>query len=227
MRILWRLPARSSARGSCRAEDPFFVTYTSHMEDKGTLEINSKNITGSPARRLLVRRHGAGVRVRRHVLVDQRTLSRWPYHSFARHLLHGLPLGKPLPSISRASLDQPGDLHGIREYKWRRPGTAQIEGHDGVQDLIEPVADLRLEKERELELKLILASYFNGWTLAENLIAVKDVPRGALGIWLHDRDRTAAQFQTQTRPLWPLPAGVRCRRRSIGRRRNESQLRPT
>ena len=34
---------------SCQAEDPFFVTYTSEMEDKGTLEINSKNITGSPA----------------------------------------------------------------------------------------------------------------------------------------------------------------------------------
>ena len=34
--------------GSSRAEDPFFVTYTSHMEDKGTLEINSKNITASP-----------------------------------------------------------------------------------------------------------------------------------------------------------------------------------
>ena len=51
----------------------------------------------------------------------------------------------------------------------------EIVGHDGVQDLIEPVGDLRREKEREIETKLILTSYFKGWTLAENLIAVKDV----------------------------------------------------
>jgi hypothetical protein len=65
----------------------------------------------------------------------------------------------------------------------------EVVGNDGVADLTVPVAVARLEKRRELEAKLILDSSFKGWTLAENVIAEKDVRRGpyefgyALGIY--------------------------------------------
>jgi len=53
-----------------------------------------------------------------------------------------------------------------------------VVGHDGVAELNEPASVTRHEKERELEAKLILDSSFKGWTLAENLIAEKNLQHG-------------------------------------------------
>jgi len=47
--------------------------------------------------------------------------------------------------------------------------------HDGSDDLTMPNTGARFEKKRELEAKLILGSYFKGWTIAENFIAEKNV----------------------------------------------------
>jgi hypothetical protein len=51
----------------------------------------------------------------------------------------------------------------------------EIVNHDGKDDLIGPNGDTRIEKKREIEAKLILSSYFKGWTIAENFIAEKNV----------------------------------------------------
>jgi hypothetical protein len=51
----------------------------------------------------------------------------------------------------------------------------EIVNHDGQEDLAVPNAEGRLEKKREIEAKLILSSYFRGWTIAENFIAEKNV----------------------------------------------------
>ena len=40
---------------------------------------------------------------------------------------------------------------------------------------MEPNAEARLEKERELELKLILGSNYQGWNISENIIAEKNL----------------------------------------------------
>jgi hypothetical protein len=51
----------------------------------------------------------------------------------------------------------------------------EVVGNDGVEALTAPNAESREEKKREIEAKLILGSYFKGWTLAENFIAEKNV----------------------------------------------------
>jgi hypothetical protein len=51
----------------------------------------------------------------------------------------------------------------------------EVVNHDGNADLIQPTSDVRHEKKRELEAKLILGSHFKGWTIAENFIAEKNV----------------------------------------------------
>jgi hypothetical protein len=51
----------------------------------------------------------------------------------------------------------------------------EVVNQDGKDDLSMPTADVRGEKKREMEAKLILSSYFKGWTLAENFIAEKNV----------------------------------------------------
>jgi hypothetical protein len=51
----------------------------------------------------------------------------------------------------------------------------EVVNHDGEDDLSVPVAEARREKQREIETKLILSSYFHGWTIAENIIAEKNL----------------------------------------------------
>ena len=51
----------------------------------------------------------------------------------------------------------------------------EIVNHDGKDDLAAPNEEARREKQREVEAKLILGSHFRGWTVAENLIAEKNV----------------------------------------------------
>jgi hypothetical protein len=48
-------------------------------------------------------------------------------------------------------------------------------GHDGSASLTDPNGEARLEKKREIELKLILGSNFRGWNISENLIAEKNL----------------------------------------------------
>ena len=51
----------------------------------------------------------------------------------------------------------------------------EVVDNDGEGDLTGQNAETRAEKKRELEAKLILGSYFKGWTFAENFIAEKNV----------------------------------------------------
>jgi hypothetical protein len=51
----------------------------------------------------------------------------------------------------------------------------EVVNHDGSDDLTGAIADARHEKKREMEAKLILGSYYRGWTIAENFIAEKNV----------------------------------------------------
>lgn len=51
----------------------------------------------------------------------------------------------------------------------------EVVGHDGQADLAGPNADARAEKEREVELKLILSSNAKGWNFSENFIWEKNV----------------------------------------------------
>lgn len=51
----------------------------------------------------------------------------------------------------------------------------EVVNHDGNPDLTRPNSDTHFEKKREIEAKLILGSYYKGWTIAENFIAEKNV----------------------------------------------------
>jgi hypothetical protein len=51
----------------------------------------------------------------------------------------------------------------------------EVEGHDVESDYLVPNAIARQEKDRELELKLILSSNYKGWNFTENTLAVKNL----------------------------------------------------
>ncbi len=51
----------------------------------------------------------------------------------------------------------------------------EVAGHSELEELGEPVQDLKKEWENEIELKLILSSDYKGWNLSENFIAEKNL----------------------------------------------------
>jgi len=51
----------------------------------------------------------------------------------------------------------------------------EVVGHDGKEDFAEPNGVARADKEREMELKLILSSNFKGWNVSENIITEKNL----------------------------------------------------
>lgn len=51
----------------------------------------------------------------------------------------------------------------------------EVVGHDGNPDFAVPNRLARMDKEREMELKLILSSNFKGWNVSENIIAEKNL----------------------------------------------------
>jgi hypothetical protein len=55
----------------------------------------------------------------------------------------------------------------------------EVVGHDGNDDFLDPNSSARADRERELELKLILGSNFRGWNFSENFIAEKNLQGGA------------------------------------------------
>ena len=50
----------------------------------------------------------------------------------------------------------------------------EVVGHDGRPDFLVPNWLARMDKEREIELKLILGSNVRGWNISENFIAEKN-----------------------------------------------------
>ena len=51
----------------------------------------------------------------------------------------------------------------------------EVEGHDVESDFLAPNAEARRERNREMELKLILSSNYKGWNFTENTLAVKNL----------------------------------------------------
>lgn len=157
------------------AEGPFFIAYTHRMEEPGNLEISLKTVTGSqtPGKYFL----GA-----------------------ANELEYGVK-GWWTTELYLDGQSTRGESTIFTGYRWENrfrvlPGEhwinpvlyiefenisgadkslLEVVGHDGKANLAAPNDEARQEKKREIEAKLILGSYFKGWTLAENFIAEKNV----------------------------------------------------
>ena len=164
------------ASATCWAsEGPFFITYTHQMEEPGNLEFGTKNVIGNPAggSRFLGTTAELEYGVRgwwtSELYVDgqstrgQGTLFtgyRWENRFRLWQREHWI---NPVLYIEFESIN--GADRSLLE----------IVNHDGNDNLTEPAADARFDKKREIEAKLILGSYYKGWTIAENFIAEKNV----------------------------------------------------
>jgi hypothetical protein len=157
------------------AEGPFFVTYTHQMEEPGNLEIATKNVTGKP---------GAGDRFLGATTELEYGVKAWWTTEFyldgqttrgQSSLFTGYRWENRFRLLPREHWINPVLYVEFENINGADRGLLEVVGHDGKEDLAEPIADVRGERKREIEAKLILSSHIKGWTIAENFIAEKNV----------------------------------------------------
>jgi hypothetical protein len=164
------LPTFSSA-----AEAPFFITYTHQMEEPGNLEITSKNLTGKP---------DDGNRFLGSALEFEYGLKGWWTTEFyvdgqttasESTIFTGFRWENRFRLLPREHWINPVVYIEFENINGADKALLEVVGNDSLDDLITPNSEARAEKKREIEAKLILGSYFKGWTLAENFIAEKNL----------------------------------------------------
>ena len=162
-------------RFECRAQEkPYFVTYSQDMEEPGNLDIETFNVVGNPK--------GGDAFLGSDVEFEYGATAWWTTEFY----LDG-----------QATSNQSTIFTGFRWENRVRPWMGEhwinpvlyaefedtsadktmreIVGHDGNDDFLEPNGIARQDKEREMELKLILGSNVHGWNISENFIAEKNL----------------------------------------------------
>lgn len=185
--LLSRAPALAAALGimlvfpviTRAQESPYFVTYSQEMEEPGNLEIENYSVIGNPkAGNAFI---GADIEAEYGVktwwttefyLDGQATSNDSTIFTGFRWENRLRPwLGEhPVNPVLYAEFEDTSADKTLRE----------VVGHDGAPDFLVPNGIARLDKERELELKLILGSNVRGWNFSENFITEKDF---AVGYW--------------------------------------------
>ena len=156
-------------------EGPFFVTYTHQMEEPGNLEIANRSVTGKPrdGQRFLGSalefEYGAtGWWTTELYLDGQATRGQGA-------LFTGYRWENRFRVLPREHWINPVLYLEFENINGADKSLLEVVSTDGQADLTDPNREARLEKKRELEAKLLLGSYFKGFTLAENLIVEKNV----------------------------------------------------
>jgi hypothetical protein len=157
------------------AEGPFLITYTHQMEEPGNLEITTKNVAGKPAdgQRFLGSalefEYGVKGWWTTELYLDGQTTAR------DGMLFTGYRWENRFRVLPREHWINPVLYVEFENINGADKSLLEIVDNDGEDDLTAPSSETRTEKKRELEAKLIVGSYFKGWTFAENFIAEKNV----------------------------------------------------
>ena len=156
-------------------EGPFFITYTHQMEEPGNLEFSANGVFGAPSGgdRFL----GATIEVE--YGVKGWWASEWYLDGQTTHnqsaVFTGYRWENRFRLLPREHWINPVLYVEFENINGADKTLLEVVNHDGKDDLAGANDEARREKKRELEAKLILGSYYKGWTIAENFIAEKDV----------------------------------------------------
>jgi len=165
------------AAGLASAQEmPYFITYTHHMEEPGSLEVALNPVFGVPkggARHFtassLELEYGVNGWWTSELYLDGQKTGRdialytgWRFENRFRLLMKE-------HAVNPVLYVEYEDITGAdRIFK-------EVVGFDTFEDLLEPADEARHEKKREVEAKLILSTNRRGWNVAGNLIAEKNL----------------------------------------------------
>lgn len=156
-------------------EAPFFITYTHQMEEPGNLELATKSLTGQPA--------GGSQFLGGATEFEYGAKAWWTTELYLDAqgtqgqgaLFTGYRWENRFRMLPREHWINPVLYVEFENINGADKAMLEVVGHDGQADLATPKNEARTEKQREIEAKLILSSHFRGWTIAENIIAEKNV----------------------------------------------------
>ena len=195
--LFFAVLARATAQ-----EDPYFVTYTHHMEEPGNLEIEASSTTDVP-------RSGQRFYFAPYTEFEYGVTARWTTELYLEGqstwddstIFTGWRIENRFKPLKREHRINPVLYLEYEDINEADRIQKEVEG--GAPDVSSSNALLRQIKDRELESKLILSSDVHDWNLAGNFIVAKNLSRNegfefgyALGF---------------SRPLATLASGSNCR----------------
>lgn len=164
------------AGGVCHAQErPYFVTYSHEMEEPGNLEIEFFNAAGRPP--------GGNRFIGSNIEFEYGATAWWTteFYLDGQVTVHdstiftGYRWENRFRPLLREHWINPVIYIEFENINGGDKALREVVGHDGKADVSEPNAEVRQEKKRELELKLILGSNYRGWNISENIIAEKNL----------------------------------------------------
>ncbi|HEY6305566.1 MAG TPA: hypothetical protein VI488_03785 [Candidatus Angelobacter sp.] len=164
---------------ACQGQEwPYFVTYSAEMEEPGNLEIATKSVIGKPPNgnrfsgTAMEFEYGAKGWWTTEFYLDGVTVAQ------DSTIFTGFRWESRFRPLAREHWINPVLYVEFENLNGANKSMLEVVGHDGLPDFAERNAVARQDKQRELELKLILGSNFKGWNLSENIIAEKNLSNG-------------------------------------------------
>jgi hypothetical protein len=157
-------------------ENPYFITYTHHMEEPGSLEVALNPVLGIPkggASHFLASslelEFGVNGWWTSELYLDGQKTNRESTVFTGYRFENRFRLLMKEHAVNPVLYVEYEDITGADKI------FKEVVGFDSFRDLLEPAEDLRHEKKREVEAKLILSGNRRGWNFAGNLIAEKNL----------------------------------------------------
>lgn len=155
------------------AQETYFVTYSHQMEEPGNLEVGVKSVIGSPRGgnafigNALEFEYGAKAWWTSELYLDGQSTAR------ESTVFTGFRWENRFRPLLSEHWINPVLYIEFENINSADKSLLEIVGHDGRAGFLE--RNNRSEKEREVELKLILSSNVRGWNFSENIIAEKNL----------------------------------------------------
>lgn len=155
------------------AQENYFVTYTQHMEEPGNLELSSKFLASSPkaGNSFLANSTEFEMGVKTwwtsEIYLDSQVTAN------ESSVFTGFRFENRFRPLLKEHWINPVLYAEFENINSANKSLLEVVGHDGIDDFLG--RNDRSEKEREVELKLILGSNFKGWNISENFISEKNL----------------------------------------------------
>jgi len=164
-------PARAQER-------PYFVTYDHHLEEPGNLEIAVNPVFGT--------QRGGGNFLASWTEFEYGVKGWWTTEFYLDSqttagdstVFTGFRWENRFRPLPREHWINPVLYIEFANVNEADKTLREVTGHHVERDFSEPNWETRAEKERELELKLILSSNVRGWNISENFITEKNLAEG-------------------------------------------------
>lgn len=156
-------------------EPPYFVTYSTVLEEPGNLEIENQNIAAAPK--------NANAFFAPTIELEYGVTAWWTAEAYIQGqatqndsaILTGFRFESRFRPLPREYWINPVLYVEYENVNGADKSFLEITGNDTITTLQVPNANLRREIERSIETKLILSSHAKGWDFSENFIVEKAV----------------------------------------------------